>query len=230
MALPIKVRKEMVRLLVKDYEGVYTMQQVEDWYNSEPLSDREFEWAYNRWKEEFPMRPMTRQNIDALKEEGTRERKKRARELRNGAFKAFLHQECMNVQFALALLRHPTAMVNTLLESWAEYLESDEYLKEKARGQKRDDHNAEAVNEKHRQLHLKMRVYHLRSRVRQARALDRNPEAITDKNRKLYEEWCSGKLTKELDECTRAHGYGKLQSTGEMLENPGFRGIRQQWR
>ena len=23
------------------------MQQVEDWYNSEPLSDREFEWAYN---------------------------------------------------------------------------------------------------------------------------------------------------------------------------------------
>ena len=121
-------------------------------------------------------------------------------------------------------------MVNTLLESWAEYLYSDEYLKEKARAQKHDDTNEEAVHEKRRQLQLKMRVYHLRSRVRQARALDRNPEAITDKNRKLYDEYRSGKLTKELDEYTRAHGYGKLQSTGEMLENPGFRGIRQQWR
>ena len=148
----------------------------------------------------------------------------------NGAFKAYLHQECMNVQLALALLRHPTAMVNTLLESWAEYLESDEYLKEKARAQKHDDTNEEAVHEKRSHLYLKMRVYHLRSRVRQAKALDRNPEAITDKNRKLYEEWKSGKLTKELDECTRAHGYGKLQSTGEMLENCGFRGLRKQWR
>ena len=121
-------------------------------------------------------------------------------------------------------------MVNTLLESWAEYLYSDEYLKEKARAQKLDDTNEEAVNEKHGHLHLKMRVYHLRSRVRQARALDRNPEAITDKNRKLYDEYRSGKLTKELDEYTRAHGYGKLQSTGEMLENSGFRGPRKQRR
>ena len=118
----------------------------------------------------------------------------------NGAFKAYLHQECMNVQLALALLRHPTAMVNTLLESWAEYLESAEYADEKARAQKLDETNAEAVNEKRRHLQLKMRVYHLRSRARQARALDRNPEAITDKNRKLYDEYRSGKLTKELDE------------------------------
>ena len=64
-----------------------------------------------------------------------------------------------------------------------------------------------------------MRAHHLRHQVRQANALHRNQEAITDKNRKLYEEWLSGKLTEELDECTRAHRYGKLQSNGEMLEN-----------
>ena len=40
----------------------------------------------------------------------------------------------------------------------------------------------------------------------------------------------SGKLTKELDQYTRAHGYGKLQSTGEMLENLGFRGLIKQRR
>ena len=61
-------------------------------------------------------------------------------------FKAFLQQECMNTQLALALLKHPTAMVHTLLESWAEYLDSPEYLAEKRRARKLDETNAEAVN------------------------------------------------------------------------------------
>ena len=113
-------------------------------------------------------------------------------------------------------------MVNTLLESWAQYLESPEYRKEKARAQKLDESNAEAVNEKLSQLQLKMRVHQLRHRVRQAKALHRNQKAITDSNRKLYDDWLSGKLSDELDDCTRAHGYGKLQSTGEMLKVSGF--------
>ena len=117
-------------------------------------------------------------------------------------------------------------MVDTLLESWAQYLASSQYQKEKARAQKLDEANAEAVNEKRRLLELKMRVHRLRHQVRQAKALDRNQKAITDQNRKLYEDWKSGKLTVELDECTRAHGYGKLQSSGEMLQNSGLRGPR----
>ena len=121
-------------------------------------------------------------------------------------------------------------MVNTLLESWAEYLDSPEYKAEKRRAQKLDETNAEAMSEKDRHLRLKMRVHHLRHRVRRAKALHRNPKAITDENRKLYDEWLSGKLIEELDECTRAHGYGKLQATGEMLENSGFRGPTEQRR
>jgi hypothetical protein len=230
MAIPIQVREDMVQRIANYRQGVYTVQQLLDWYNSQPLSDSDFEWALAQWKQEFPMATRTRMRIETLKEENTRESKKKARELLNGAFKAFLQQECMNSQLALALLKHPTAMVNTLLESWAEYLESPAYMEEKARAQKLDETNAEAVNEKRRHLKLKMRVHHLRHRVRQAKALHRNQEAITDKNRKLYEEWLSGTLTEELDECTRAHGYGKLQSIGEMLENSGFRGPRKQWR
>ena len=117
-------------------------------------------------------------------------------------------------------------MVDTLLESWAEYLESAEYRKEKARSQKLDKTNEEAMNEKRQNLKLKMRVHRLRHQVRQAKALDRNPKAITDKNQKLLEEWKSGKLIKELDECTREHGYGNLHSTGEMLEASGSPGRR----
>ena len=125
----------------------------------------------------------------------------------------------MNKQLAIAFLKHPAAMVNTLLEWWAQYLESPEYLQEKARAQKLDETNAEAVDEKNRQVQLKFKVHRLRHQVRQAKALHRNQRAITKDNRKLYQEWLTGKLSEELDECTRAHGYGKVESTGEMLQS-----------
>ena len=128
----------------------------------------------------------------------------------------------MNKQLAMALLKHPTAMVNTLLESWAQYLESPQYKQEALRAQKIDKKNAEAVNEKRRQVQLKMHVHRLRRQVRQAKALDRDPtRAITKDNRKLYQDWRSGKLSREVEECTRAHGYGKLESTGEILQSAG---------
>jgi hypothetical protein len=226
MAIPIRVREDMVDRIANYRQGVYSKQELFDWYNNEPLPEIDFKWALDQWKEEFPMNENTRKRIHTWRDENTRESKKNANQLRNGAFKAFLQQECMNVQFALALLKHPTAMVNTLLEAWAQYLESPEYLKEKARSQKLDESNAEAVSEKQRHLELKMRVHHLRHQVRLAKALHRNPKAIADNNRKLYEEWLSGSLGKKLDECTRVHGYGKLQSTGEMLESSGFWGGR----
>ena len=144
----------------------------------------------------------------------------------NGAFKAFLQQECMNAQLALALLKHPTAMVNTLLESWALYLESSEYKEEKARAQKVDETNSEAVEEKRRRENLKLRTYRLRHQFREAKAIERGQKPITEKNRKFYEDYLQGKLAQDLDESTRAHGYGKLPSTGEMLGTSGFPGLR----
>ena len=99
-----------------DTQGGLTVQQYLDWYNSQPLSDHDFEWALGQWKEEFPMEPHTREKIEAWKIQDTRESKKEARGLQRGAFGAFLQQECMNKRLALAFLKHPPAMVNTLLE------------------------------------------------------------------------------------------------------------------
>ena len=226
IAMPIQVRKNMIHRIAIYRQGVYTVQQNFDCYNSQPLSESDFQWALAQWKEEFPMNADTRQRIEAWQEENTRNSKKKAQALRNGAFKAYLHQECLNVQLALALLKHPTATVNTLLDELRQYLQSPQYQQEKARAQKPDENNADAVSEKRHQLQLKMRVHHLRHQVRQAKALHRGSKPITDKNRKLYAEWQSGKLTKKLDECTRMHGYGKLHSTGEMLEFSGFPGRR----
>ena len=157
--------------------------------------------------------------------QNTRPSKKKARKLAYGAFGAFLQQERMNKQLAYALLKHPTAVVNTLLESWAQYLASPEYQRETRRAQKVDEANAHAVNKKRGQVQLKLRAHRLRDQIRRAKALRRRQSAfVSGPERKLHQDWCSGKLDKELEECTLAHGYGKLPSTGEIL---GCGGLRQ---
>ena len=132
MAIPIDVRKDMVNRIAIYCQGVYTVQQIVDWYNSQPLSNNDFDWALAQWKQEFPMHQHTRQRIETWNEENTRESKKKANQLQNGAFKAFLHQECLNMHLALALLKHPTATVNTLLDELRQYLQSPQYQQEKA--------------------------------------------------------------------------------------------------
>ena len=128
----------------------------------------------------------------------------------------------MNKQLALALLKHPKAMLNSLLEAWAQYLESPQYLQERERSRKQDESNQEAMEVKRRQVELKMKVHRLRHQVRQAKVMHRNPHKITRENRGLYQRWRSGQLGDELEEYTRVHGYGKLESTGEVLRRDGY--------
>ena len=100
------------------------------------------------------MNSETRKQIAKWMKQNTRETKKKARKLAHGAFGAFLQQECMNKQLADALLKHPTAMVNTLLESWAQYLDSPQYQQETRRAQIVDKTNRRAVKKKRRQVQL----------------------------------------------------------------------------
>ena len=91
------------------------------------------------------MNPHSLEKIEAWEEEGTRNSKKQARELRHGAFSAYLQQVCIAKQLAMSFLKFPSAKVHTLLEHWAEYMRSPDHAKEKARAQKLDPGNAEAV-------------------------------------------------------------------------------------
>merc|ERR1712079_791133 len=120
------------------------------------------------------MHSETRQQIATWKKQGARPSKKKARKLVLGAFGAFLQQECVNKQLAYALLKHPTAVVNTLLEWWVQYLASPEYQQEIRRAQKVDDANAHAVNKKSGQVQLKLRAHCLRRQIRRAKALHRH--------------------------------------------------------
>ena len=111
------------------------------------------------------------EQINAWKKEGTRETKRKANELRNGAFAAYLQQECIAKQLAMSFLKFPSAMVDTLLEDWARHMKSDHHAKEKARAQKVDESNAQAVFERQQRLEVKKQVYSLRHQIRQMKAL-----------------------------------------------------------
>ena len=77
MAIPIRAREDMVNRIANYRQGAYTAQQFVDWYKSEPLSDEDFEWALDQWKQEFPMNPQTRGKIEERKDQNTRGSKKK---------------------------------------------------------------------------------------------------------------------------------------------------------
>ena len=148
MAIPIQVRQDMVQRIAQWHEQRYTVQETTDYYNKHPMDDPTFEWALTKWQEQFPMHVRTKETIAELKAFNSRESKRKAHNLLRGAFNAYLHQECRSPQLARALLKHPTATVNTLLDELKQYFNSKDYLAEKARSQKLDEDNAEAVEKK----------------------------------------------------------------------------------
>ncbi len=54
----------------------------------------------------------------------------------NGAFKVYPAGLCGRHQLAIALFKHPPAVVDTLLDIWTEYIESDDYLAENERSRR----------------------------------------------------------------------------------------------
>ena len=126
----------------------YTAHSWHDWYALRPLSDTHMDAAVPQWKREFPMNAHTRERIKALEDEHTRRSKKKAGDLRNGAFAAYLAQTCIHKQLALACLKSPSTTVHSLLQSWTQYMHSPEHEKEKARSRRINPEDQEAVNHK----------------------------------------------------------------------------------
>ena len=154
------------------------------------------------------MNDHTRYRIDTLEHEDTRRSKKAATRLRNGAFAAYLEQTSIHKQLALACIKCPSATVHTLLQAWIKYMRSPEHEKEKSRSRKINSDDEEAVNEKRRQVQLKLQVHSLRHQLRMMKrqnAVKNNPR-----------EWAT--LQKQLQDLTLQHGYGKLPSDGRILQ------------
>ena len=128
MSTPIQRRQEYVKTVAaargisQPAEGHYgyTHKEWLDWYAEHPLSEADMDAAKSQWKNNFPMNLHSLEQINAWKKEGTRETKRKANELRNGAFAAYLQQECIAKQLAMSFLKFPSTMVRTLLQEWAE--------------------------------------------------------------------------------------------------------------
>ena len=69
------------------------------------------------------MNDISLQKIRAWEEENNRGSKK-TKDLRNGAWVAYLRKECIAKQLAMSFLKFPFAMVHTLLQGWVEYMKS----------------------------------------------------------------------------------------------------------
>ena len=179
MTTPICRRQEYVKTLAAS-RGVlhpapgfhaYTEKDWLDWYAKMPLSEADMDAAVSQWKQDFLMIPKTSDKIKKWEDEGTRSSKKEAKNLRNGAFAAYLQQECIAKQLAMSFLKFPSETVHTLLLHWAQHMQSEAHAHEKQRAQKLDEENAEAVCEKQRQQEMKKKVHTLRHRIRQMKNL-----------------------------------------------------------
>jgi hypothetical protein len=220
MTTPIRRRQEYTKALAAS-RGVsqpaggrcdYTQNEWLDWYAEMPLSEADMDAAVSQWKKDFPMNPHSLEKIEAWEEEGTRSSKQQARNLRNGAFAAYLQQECIAKQLAMSFLKFPSATVHTLLQHWGEYTRSPEHAKEKARALRLDPGNVEAVREKERQIEVKKKLHSLRHQKRQVIALHAKKcySEMSWQQQQQYKKWRSGKMDQELQELTLEHGYGLL--------------------
>ena len=197
----------------------YSTEQWRSWLSQNSLSRDDMDNAVQAWKKEFETTEMKSiDTVEKCRAENTRESKAQARKRVNGAFKVHLKSLYCRPKLAFAFLQHPVAMVDTLLVDWARYMKSDEYLSERERScrdRTEEDKETEVV--------AKMKVYRLRHQLRDAKALNRRlrtgeielSDMLPDL-RLFYNQFASGELQKDLDEATRAHGYGTL-STGERI-------------
>ncbi len=226
VAEPIRRRETYIHKLAvirgvpQPAAGQYTMQQWKWWLSSRPLNKEDMEGAVDEWKKDFENADFRQQEqVAKWRQKGTRESKKRATQLINGAWKAELSERYGRFQLAIAFMKHPTATVDTLLQAWNMYMSSPKYRRQRERSQ--FTRSSEVVNQ---EVKLKLKVHALRHQRRRAEKLHKQLQdgiiqSVPSRDEDMYQRWVTGRLAEDIDEATSLHGYGKL-STGEYLTAP----------
>ena len=199
--------------------GNFNREEWRLWLREHSFNKTDMDDIVSRWKQDFEDNDLIQtEKVEKWRKENTRESKRKARDLVNGAWKTHLTGAYgpSGRQLALAFLKCPPAMVDTLLSQWREYMDSSEYRKERDRAS--SDRNEE---NKQSEVEAKVKVYSLRHQRRLCRRLRRKLEEGTLRvvpyyQQDLYERFLDGRLDKEIDEATEIHGYGTL-STGQQI-------------
>ena len=77
LSTPMRQRRQFITTLASD-NSYYTVQEWHDWYAVRPLSETHMDEAVYQWKQEFPMNDHTREKIEALEVQNTRQSKHKA--------------------------------------------------------------------------------------------------------------------------------------------------------
>ena len=211
-------------------KGEWTVQQWTNWLNTTPLEDWIMDQAIKAWKQDFERWDFNGwQEVSDLRRKDTRVDKEKARDLVNGAWKSHLAGSCGRHQLATALLKHPSATVHTLLESWRNYMASHEYRmqKERAKRYRPGELTPEIRKTRQEQRALKLKLQQLRNLRRRIRWYKKKVEAgslqeIPPQYRVDYERFISGDFDRALDALTEEHRYGQLRTRPEHLGPLGF--------
>ena len=210
----LKARQMLFAELAKTHaaSSSYTEGQWVEWYELYPLSTDDMKQAMALWRAHFErtgMREATRDRMEDLRNENTRPSKAEARQKTRSSFRTWLLQTYGHVALAKAFVKYPAAKLELLVDDWASYKQTDEYLKQKARSCKSDDDRCA----------LKLRLYSLRHNRRLASKGFGAPKWIA-----AYQ---SGALDADIAALTEEHGFGRIEKNGEIchLRPPTFEGF-----
>ena len=206
--------------------GVYTTEEWIRWLSTQPLNERDMERGLGEWKGDFMENEMAKSaEVLALEQEGSRDSKKKARNMVRGAWVSSLAHSCGHSQLAIAFFRFPAAELDSLLREWETYMRSPVYLAHVQRTDRaRDAHVADE------QRAAKFECHRLRNQLRRARKDDCDiNEGKLDVNSMSWRRWevlqefRSGELARKTDEATRKHGFGLIRTgTPTSLNAPSF--------
>ena len=220
----MQIRQEFIQQVSQELAAgsLHAVNQWREWLSAGELSIDHMQAATALWKERFEqsdMNPKTRAQVQKLWELNTRASKTKARTLTHGAFHAHLKHVYGHSQMGKFFLKYPPAALNSLLEAWQQYIASNEYHRQRARSDRRNE-SADVIRQ---QRELKHRCHVLRWQRRRAVRLDStmgDGKWIPPDEHELVCRLRSGALDAELDEITRQHGYGKLHAPDGYLSAP----------
>ena len=261
MTEPIRKRNEYIHAMARarcttrkrgrsDWSYGYTEDEWICWYKNNPLVGADITEVVNLWQKEFfetperigGMKSKTKQKILQLESHASRRSKQEARELRRGAFKAYLAQECIHKrQLAMMFLIYPVSACDEILKVWANYMTDDAYTREVKRSKKTSAEDIAALKDREAQRQLAAKAHQISNDYKRMRAMYRStstdpqravaaieghqyvPAGLTSSDKVLYAEFESGVLIQKLNDLTGQHGIGRiyLGESRRMLSKAG---------
>jgi hypothetical protein len=250
MTQPIRRRDEYIHAIARtrgttrkrgmsDWSYGYTEDEWICWYNNNPLESADITEVMKQWSQEFfekpetegGMKDKTKQKILQLERDATPKSKKEAKELRRGAFKAFLGQQCDHKrQLAMLFLIYPQSACDEILKIWTNYMTDEAYELEVKRSKPISKllEDTQALADRKVQKQRTAQAHEIKRDYKRMLNLYRKtskdpergvaaiygypyvPKGLTDNDKVLYKEFESGALIQKVNDLTDQHGFGRL--------------------